>query len=241
MNSPNIQAILQEAWKGFAHLNQITWLAWGLLLLPHMPATLGIDDKLWALAIRIQEAKDSFSDGLITQEEYNVMTADVEAKKGLLERELQLVGGGSLETDRKGESEESENAKSELSNAGAAGSLDDNRPMPRPKWKADDAIEDIRGSGNAVRNTRTTTAVGPPIPLMTVPCRKKEKGPSKQVASSSGVKDDKEPEGPVSYWPIHAATKLIGCAIAVRSLPVHEGSAHLCLQCGKEEMSKVHL
>jgi hypothetical protein len=58
--------VLQEAWKGFVHLNQITWLAWGSLLLPHMPATLEIEDKLQALAIRIQEAKDYFVDGFIS-------------------------------------------------------------------------------------------------------------------------------------------------------------------------------
>jgi hypothetical protein len=130
MNGPDIQAMLQEAQKGFVHINQIAWLSWGSLLLPHMPATSGIDDKLQALVIRIQEAEDSFTDGLITQEEYNVVMADLEAKRGLLERELQLVGGGSLEKDRKGESEESDNVRSESENAGAAGSLDDNRPMP---------------------------------------------------------------------------------------------------------------
>jgi hypothetical protein len=31
---------------------------------------------------------------------------DMESKKGLLERELQLVGGGLMEKDRKGESED---------------------------------------------------------------------------------------------------------------------------------------
>jgi hypothetical protein len=95
-----------------------------------MPATSAIDDKLQALMIRIQEAEDSFTDGLITQEEYNVVMADIEVKKGLLERETQLVGGGLLGKDRKGESEELENTLSESENAGAAGSLDDNCPMP---------------------------------------------------------------------------------------------------------------
>ena len=75
-----------------------------------MPATLAIVDKLKALTIRIQEAKDSFMDGNITQEEYNVVTADIEERKGLLQREMQLVGGGLLEKDWKGESEESGNA-----------------------------------------------------------------------------------------------------------------------------------
>jgi hypothetical protein len=130
MNSPDLQVVLQEAWKGFTHINQVAWLGWGSLLLPHMPATLAIDDKLQVLTIRIQEAEDSFTDGLITQEEYNVVMADIEAKKGLLEREIQLVGGGLLEKDRKGESEELENARSESGNAGAAGILDNNRPMP---------------------------------------------------------------------------------------------------------------
>jgi hypothetical protein len=78
MNSPDLQAMLQEARKGFAHINQIAWLRWGSLLLPHMPATLAIDDKLQVLVIRIQEAEDSFTDGLITQEEYNVVTADID-------------------------------------------------------------------------------------------------------------------------------------------------------------------
>jgi hypothetical protein len=206
MNSPDLQAMPQEARKGFVHINQIAWLTWGSVLLPHMPATSAIDDKLEALAIRIQEAEDSFTDGLITQDEYNIVTADIEEKKGLLEREMQLVGGGSLGKDRKGESEGSENAQSELDIAGAVGSLDDKSPMPRPKRKAVDALEDIRGSDNAVRNTGATTAAGLPIPMMTVPCRRKERGSSKQVASSSGVDDDKEPEGPVSYCPTLVAT-----------------------------------
>jgi hypothetical protein len=189
--------MLQEARKGFTHINQIAWLSWGSLLLPHVPVTLGIDDKLQALAIRIQEAEDSFTDGLITQEEYNIVTVDMEAKRGVLERELQVVGVVHWRRIGKG-NWRSENAQSESDNAGAAGSLDDNHPMLRLKWKADDALEDIRGSDNAVGNTGTTTMAGPPIPMMTVPRQKKEKGSSKQVASSSGVDDDKEPEGPVS-------------------------------------------
>jgi hypothetical protein len=84
--------------------------------------------------------------------------------------------------------------------------LDDNRPTPRAKRKADDILEDIRGDAG------TTKAARPPIPMMTVPNRKKEKGPSKQVASSSGVDDDKAPEGPVSDCPMHVAAKLIRCA-----------------------------
>jgi hypothetical protein len=206
MDSPDLQSMLQEALKGFAHINQVAWLEWGSLLLPHMPATSAINDKLEALAIKIQEAEDSFTEGLITQEEYNVVTADIEEKKGLLQREMQLVGGGLLGKDWKGESEESGNARSESEIAGATGSLDDNRPTPRPKRKADYALEDIRGS------VGTTTAVRPPIPMMTVPNRKKEKGPSKQVASSSGVDDDKAPEGPVSDCPMHVAARLIRCA-----------------------------
>jgi hypothetical protein len=63
MNSPDLQSMLQEARKGFAHINQVAWLEWGLLLLLHMPATSAIDDKLEALTIRIQEAEDSFTDG----------------------------------------------------------------------------------------------------------------------------------------------------------------------------------
>jgi len=204
--------MLQEARRGFAHLNQVAWLSWGSLVLPHMPATSAIKDKLEALAIKIQEAEDSFTEGLIAQEEYNIMTADIEEKKGLLQREMQLVGGGSLGKDKKGELEESGNALSESENMGAAGSLDDNRPTLRPKWKADDTLKDIRGSDNAVGNTGATTAVRPPIPMMTVPNRKKEKGSSKQVASSSVVDDDKAPEGPVSDCPMHVAAKLIRCA-----------------------------
>jgi hypothetical protein len=73
-------------------------LSWGLLLLPHMPMTLEIDNKLQALAIRIQKTKKE----LITQEEYNVMIVDVELKKGMLERELQLVGDSSMEKYKKG-------------------------------------------------------------------------------------------------------------------------------------------
>jgi hypothetical protein len=206
MNSPDLQAMLQEARRGFAHLNQVTWLSWGLLLLPHMPATSAINDKLEALAIKIQEAEDSFTEGVISQEEYNVVTADIEEKKGLLQRELQLVGSGSLGKERTGESEESGNARSESDIAGAAGLLDDNRPTPRPKRKADDTLEDVRGDAGSTKATR------PPIPMMTVPNRKKEKGPSKQVASSSGVDDDKAPEGPVSDCPMHVAAKLIRCA-----------------------------
>jgi hypothetical protein len=209
MNSPDLQALLQEARKGFAHLNQIAWLSWGSLLLPHMAATSVIDDKLEALAIKIQEAEDSFTGGLITQEEYNVVTADIEEKKGLLQREMQLVGGGSLGKDRKGESEESGNVLSESENAGAAGSLDDNRPTPRPKRKAVNALEDICGSDNVVGNTGATTAAGPPIPMMTVPHWRTERGSSKQVASSSGVDNDKEPKGPVSYCPTLVATQPI--------------------------------
>jgi hypothetical protein len=211
MNTPDLQAMLQEARKGFVHINQIAWLGWGSLLLLHMPATSVINDKLEVLTIRIQEAEDSFTNGLITQEEYNVVTMDIEEKKGLLEREMQLVGGGSLGKDRKGESEESENA-------GAAGSLYDNHPTPRPKRKAVDALEDIRGDVSVVGDTGSTTAVRPPIPMMTVPRRKKEKGPLKQVASSSGVDDDEEPEGPVSDCSIHFATKLIHCAYRCRSM-----------------------
>jgi hypothetical protein len=169
MDSPDLQSMLQEARKGFAHINQVAWLEWGSLLLPHMPATSAIDDKLEALAIRIQEAEDSFTDGNITQEEYNIITADIEERKGLLQREMQLVGGGSLGKDWKGELEESGNARSELDIAGAAGSLDDNRPMPRPKRKAVDALEDIRREVSVVRDTGMTTAVRPPIPMMTVP------------------------------------------------------------------------
>jgi hypothetical protein len=206
MNNPDLQAMLQEARKGFAHLHQVAWLSWGSLLLPHMPATLAIDDKLEALAIQIQEAEDSFTEGVITQEEYNVVTADIEEKKGLLQRELQLVGSGSLGKERIGESEESGNARSESDIAGAAGSLDDNRPTPRLKRKAVDVLKDIHGDAG------TTTAIRPPIPMMTVSHRKKEKGPSKQVASSSGVDDDKAPEGPVSDCPMHVAFKLIRCA-----------------------------
>jgi hypothetical protein len=198
--------MLQEARRGFAHLNQVAWLSWGSLLLPHMPATSAINDKLEVLAIKIQEAEDSFTEGVITQEEYNMVMADIEEKKGLLQQEMQLVGGGSLGKDKKGELEESGNALSESENAGAAGSLDDNHPMPRPKRKAVDALKDICGSAG------TTTAVRPPIPMMTIPNRKKEKGPSKQVASSSGVDDDKVPEGPVSDCPMHVAARLIRCA-----------------------------
>jgi hypothetical protein len=94
-----------------------------------MPATSAIDDKLEVLAIRIQEAEDSFTDGNITQEEYNIVTADIEERKGLLQREMQLVGGGSLGKDWKGESEESGNARSESDIAGAAGSLDDSAKL----------------------------------------------------------------------------------------------------------------
>jgi hypothetical protein len=206
MDSPDLQSTLQEARRGFAHVNQIAWLEWGSLLLPHMPATSAINDKLEALAIKIQEAEDSFTEGVISQEEYNVVTADIEEKKGLLQRELQLVGSGSLGKERTGESEESGNAQSESDIAGAAGLLDDNRPTPRAKRKADDILEDIRGDAG------TTKAARPPIPMMTVPNRKKEKGSSKQVASSSVVDDDKAPEGPVSDCPMHVAAKLIRCA-----------------------------
>jgi hypothetical protein len=209
MDSPDLQSMLQEACKGFAHINQVAWLEWGSLLLPHMPATLAIDDKLEALAIKIQEAEDSFTEGLITQEEYNVVMADIEEKKGLLQREMQLVGGGLLGKDWKGESEESGNARSESDIVGATGSLDDNRPMPRLKRKAVDALEDICGSDNVVGDTGATTVAGPPIPMMTVPSRRTERGSSKQVASSSGVDDDKEPKGPVSYCPTLVATQPI--------------------------------
>jgi hypothetical protein len=209
MDSPDLQSMLQEACKGFAHINQVAWLEWGSLLLPHMPATSAIDDKLKALAIRIQEAEDSFTDGNITQEEYNVVTADIEQRKGLLQREMQLVGGGLLGKDWKGESEELGNARSKLDIAGATGSLDDNRPTPRPKRKAVDALEEICGDVSAVGDTGTTTAVRPPVPMMTVPRWRTERGSSKQVASSSGVDDDKEPEGPVSYCPTFVATQPI--------------------------------
>jgi hypothetical protein len=84
--------------------------------------------------------------------------------------------------------------------------------MPQPKREAIDALEDICGDVSTVGDTGMTTAVRPPIPMMIVPHQKKEKGPLKQVASSSGVDDDKEPEGPVSNCPVHFATKLIHCA-----------------------------
>jgi hypothetical protein len=174
-----------------------------------MSATSAIDDKLEALAIKIQEAEDSFTDGHITQEEYNIVTVDIEEKKGLLQREMQLVGGGSLGKDKKGESEESGNVLSESENVGAAGSLDDNRPMPRPKRKADYALEDIHRSDNAVGDTGAPMAVRPPIPMMTVPRRRMERGSLKQVTSSSGVDNDKEPKGPVSYCPTFVATQPI--------------------------------
>jgi hypothetical protein len=62
-----------------------------------------------------------------------------------------------------------------------------------------------------IGDTGMTMADKLPIPMMTIPHRKKEKGPSKQVASSSGVDNDKEPEGLVSYCLIHSTTKLIRC------------------------------
>jgi hypothetical protein len=113
-----------------------------------------------------------------------------------------------LGKDWKGESEESGNTRSESDIEGAAGSLDDNRPTPQPKRKAVDALEDIHGSENVAGNTGSTTVAGPPIPMMTIPCRM-ERGSSKQVTSSSGVDNDKEPEGPVSYCPTFIATQLI--------------------------------
>jgi hypothetical protein len=84
------------------------------------------------------------------------------------------------------------------------------------------------------------TAIGPPIPMMTIPHQKKEKGLLKQVTSKGGVEDNKEPEGLVSYLLTHFPTILTYCVIVVRSLPVHEGSTCLHLQCRKEEVRKVH-
>jgi hypothetical protein len=53
--TPELQAILAEAQRGLAHLDEDTWLEWGSLLFSHRVATTEIRGKLAILATRSAE------------------------------------------------------------------------------------------------------------------------------------------------------------------------------------------